>query len=100
MTTIWPAYEGSESTSWWPVMQVLITTSPLARVACPPRSPNSVNPSSSTRTIGSGMLHQPLRHNLPATDRHDDPSAQPPAGKGRIPATAPEGRWLHRPLRI
>src|SRR2546430_17340106 len=81
-------------------MQVLITTSPLARVACPPRSPNSVNPSSSTRTIGSGMLHQPLRHHLPAADGHHHPSAQPPAGKGRVPAPPPEGRWIHRPLRI
>ncbi len=29
MTTTWPAYEGSVITSWYPVMQVLNTTSPL-----------------------------------------------------------------------
>src|SRR2546423_3326175 len=81
-------------------MQVLMTTSPPAWVACPPCSPNTVNPSSSTRTIGSGMLHQALRHHLAATDGHDHPSAQPPAGKGRVLAAAPEGRCVHRPFGI
>src|SRR5258708_7401587 len=100
MTTICPAYDGSESTSWYPVMQVLITTSPLAWVAWPPRSPSTVKPSSRTRTIGSGMLHHALRHHLAATDRHDDPSAQAPTLKRRVLATTLEGRRIDCPLFI
>src|SRR6202790_5282243 len=99
MTTICPAYEGSESTSWEPVMQVLITTSPAAWVACPPRSPKTVKPSSRTRTIASGMLHQALRHHLPSTDRHDDVSAQPPL-KRRVLAAAAEGGRVNGPFGI
>src|ERR1700736_2460194 len=79
-------------------MQVLITTSPLACVASPPRSPKTVKPSSRTRTIASGMLHHTLRDHLPATDRHDDPSAYPPALKRRVLAAASEGRRVNRPL--
>src|SRR6266853_391518 len=98
MTTICPAYEGSERTSWYPVMQVLITTSPLAWVAWPPRSPNTVKPSSRTRTTGSGMLHHTLRHHLATTDRHDDPSAQSPALERCVLAATLEGRRIDRPL--
>src|ERR1700730_591135 len=79
-------------------MQVLITTSPLAWVACPPRSPKTVNPSSRTRTIGSDMLHHALRHHLAATDGHDDPSAQPATRKWRVLAAALERRGVNRPL--
>src|SRR6202011_3717282 len=79
-------------------MQVLITTSPLACVASPPRSPKTVKPSSRTRTIASGMLHHTLRDHLPATDRHDDPAAYPPALKRRVLAAASEGRRVNRPL--
>src|SRR3984893_7507759 len=79
-------------------MQVLITTSPLAWVPCPPRSPKTVNPSSRTRTIGSDMLHHALRHHLTATDGHDDPSAQPAARKWRVLTAALEGRRVNRPL--
>src|SRR5713101_6436224 len=81
-------------------MQVLITTSPPAWVACPPRSPNTVNPSSRTRTIASGMLHQALRYHLAATDCHDHSSAQPPTLKRRVLAAAPEGRRVNRPLGV
>src|SRR2546428_9238539 len=91
MTTIWPAYEGSDRTSWYPDMQVLMTTSPLACVARPPRSPTSTNPSSSRRTIGSGMLHHPFHHDLALAQGHHDPSAQPPPGKGRVLSPALEG---------
>src|ERR1700693_2273250 len=98
MTTICPAYDGSESTSWYPVMQVLITTSPVAWVAWPPRSPSTVNPSSRTRTMGSGMLHPPPSPSLAATDGHDAPSAQPPTLKGRVLATTLEGGRIDRPL--
>src|SRR5216683_3382463 len=81
-------------------MQVLITTSPLAWVACPPRSPNTVNPSSRSRTIASGMLHQALRDHLAAADGHDDPSAEAPALKRRVLASAPEGRRVNDPFGI
>src|SRR5207302_450845 len=81
-------------------MQVLITTSPLACVACPPRSPKTVNPSSRTRTIGSGMLHQALRDHLAAADGHADPAPQAAARKGRVLAAALEGRRVNRPLVI
>src|ERR1700737_2421636 len=79
-------------------MQVLITTSPLACPATPPRSPKTVKPSSRTRTIASGMLHHALRDHLAATHRHDDPSAYPPALKRRVLAAASEGRRANRPL--
>src|SRR2546423_13811246 len=79
-------------------MQVLITISPVAWVAWPPRSPTTVNPSSRTRTIGSGMLPHPLRPHMTATDGHDDPSAQSPTlARGVLPATL-EGRRIDRPL--
>src|ERR1700693_6027136 len=81
-------------------MQVLMTTSPAPWVACPPRSPNTVNPSSRTRTIASGMLHHALRHHLPSTDAHDDPSAQPPTLKRRVLAAAPKGGPVNGPLGI
>src|SRR2546429_7185504 len=89
MTTIWPAYEGSDKTSWYPDMQVLMTTSPLACVARPPRSPTSTNPSSSRRTIGSGMLHHPFHHDLAVAQGHHDASAEPPPGKGRDRKSTP-----------
>src|SRR5712692_7161013 len=81
-------------------MQVLMTTSPLAWVAWPPRSPTSVKPSSRTRTIGSGMLHYALRHHLALADGHDDPPAQAPPRKGRVLAAAPEARRVNRPLGV
>src|SRR2546428_12419465 len=81
-------------------MQVLITTSPLALVAWPPRSPTRVKPSSRTRTIGSGMLHHALRHHLALADGHDHPPAQAPPNKGRVLAAAPEGRRVNCPLGV
>src|SRR5947207_488300 len=98
MTTIWPAYEGSDKTSWYPDMQVLMTTSPLACVARPPRSPTSTNPSSSRRTIGSGMLHHPFHHDLAVAQGHHDASAEPPPGKGRVFSPTLEGGAVHGPL--
>src|ERR1700704_6799510 len=81
-------------------MQVLITTSPLAWVAWPPRSPKTVKPSSRTRTIASGMLHHALRDRLAPADGHDDPSAQLAALKRGVLAAAPEGRGVNPPLGI
>src|ERR1700682_1553881 len=79
-------------------MQVLITTSPLAWVAWPPRSPSRVNPSSRTRTIESGMLHHALRDHLAATDCHDHASTQSPTVEWRVLASTLKGRRIDRPL--
>src|SRR2546428_4983497 len=79
-------------------MQVLITTSPLPWVACPPRSPKTVKPSSRTRAIASDMLHHALRDDLAAADGHDDPSAQLPALKRRVLASAAERRRIDPPF--
>src|SRR5687768_7553669 len=48
IVTIWPAYEGSVSTSWYPVMLVLNTTSPRASPAAPAATPRYQVPSSRT----------------------------------------------------
>src|ERR1700730_12125240 len=81
-------------------MQVLMTTSPAAWVACPPRAPNTVKPSSRTRTVASGMLHHPLRHTWLPTDAHDHPAVQPPTLKRRVLAAAPKGGPVDGPLGI
>src|ERR1700675_3654507 len=49
MHTIWPAYDGSVSTSWYPVIAVLKTTSPSPTTSAPRASPTKALPSSSTR---------------------------------------------------
>src|SRR6185436_7257773 len=46
MVTIWPAYEGSVRTSWYPVMLVLNTTSPCASPDAPAATPRYQVPSS------------------------------------------------------
>src|SRR5438309_3062719 len=48
MHTICPAYEGSVSTSWYPVMAVLKTTSPSPATSAPRAAPTNARPSSST----------------------------------------------------
>src|SRR2546421_9158033 len=81
-------------------MQVLITTSPLASVACPPRSPKTVKPSSRTSTPASDMLHPALRDHLAAADRHDASSTYPPPLKRRVLAAALEGRRIDPPFGV
>src|SRR2546421_3525643 len=81
-------------------MQVLITTSPLASAACPPRSPKTVKPSSRTSPTASDMLHHALRDHLAAANRHDDPSTYPPALKGRVLAAALKGRRIDPPFGV
>src|SRR5690348_2744563 len=49
MHTIWPAYEGSVRTSWYPVIAVLKTTSPSPTTSSPRAAPAKARPSSSTR---------------------------------------------------
>src|ERR1700686_780872 len=49
MQTICPAYDGSVSTSWYPVIAVLKTTSPSPTTSAPRASPTNALPSSSTR---------------------------------------------------
>src|SRR5712691_3681187 len=48
MQTIWPAYEGSVSTSWYPVIEVLKTTSPSPMTSAPSAAPTKARPSSRT----------------------------------------------------
>src|SRR6266568_1092652 len=50
MQTIWPAYEGSVRTSWYPVIAVLKTTSPSPTTSAPSGAPTKARPSSSTST--------------------------------------------------
>src|SRR5438270_7084680 len=49
MQIIWPAYEGSVRTSWYPVIAVLKTTSPSPMKSAPSGAPTKERPSSSTR---------------------------------------------------
>src|SRR5881398_3230834 len=53
MVTSCPVYDGSVRTSWYPVIEVLNTTSPNAVPAAPYTSPWKVRPSSSISTAGS-----------------------------------------------
>ena len=46
MATIWPKYEGSVSTSWYPQSEVLKQTSPVTVRAAPKASPRNTLPSS------------------------------------------------------
>src|SRR5437879_3159601 len=48
MHTICPAYDGSVSTSWYPVMAVLKTTSPSPTTSAPRAAPTKARPSSRT----------------------------------------------------
>src|SRR5882724_10908088 len=52
MQTIWPAYEGSVRTSWYPVMEVLKTISPHASAAAAQDRPRNVRPSSNANNAG------------------------------------------------
>src|SRR5581483_9145811 len=55
MHTIWPAYEGSVRTSWYPVMAVLNTTSPSPTTSAPSDAPTNALPSSKT-SAACGLL--------------------------------------------
>src|SRR5947209_12398137 len=55
MQTIWPAYEGSVRTSWYPVIAVLKTTSPSPITAAPSGVPTKARPSSSTSAAWVGL---------------------------------------------
>src|SRR5688572_29716378 len=52
MVMICPEYEGSVRTSWYPVIDVLKTTSPKAVPRAPYASPRNTRPSSSISTAG------------------------------------------------
>ena len=49
MATICPKYEGSVSTSWYPLMDVLKHISPVTVAMAPNASPQKIRPSSSAR---------------------------------------------------
>src|SRR5947209_4274351 len=55
MQTIWPAYEGSVRTSWYPVIAVLNTTSPSPITGAPSGVPTKARPSSSTSAAWVGL---------------------------------------------
>src|SRR5690242_14259203 len=56
MQTIWPAYDGSVSTSWYPVMAVLNTTSPSPITSAPSGAPTNARPSSRTSAAAIAVL--------------------------------------------
>src|SRR6202790_1485833 len=61
MQTICPAYDGSVSTSWYPVIAVLKTTSPSPTTSAPNATPTNARPSSSTRAakgLSAGNDHR------------------------------------------
>jgi len=49
MQTTWPTYDGSVRISWYPVIEVLKTTSPDASPVAPSEVPSKVVPSASAR---------------------------------------------------
>src|SRR5436853_6998368 len=97
MTTSWPAYDGSDRTSWYPLMHVLKTTSPPASVALPPRSPESMKPSSSTSSMRSGNCYLRAMHHFTPDDGLDDAAAHPPALQRRVVHAATDGLGLNQP---
>src|SRR5437660_12695872 len=100
MTTSWPAYDGSDRTSWYPLMHVLKTTSPPASVALPPRSPESMKPSSSTSSMRSGNCYLRAMHHFAPDDGHDDAAAHAPALQRCVVPAAIEGFGLDQPLLV
>src|SRR5947209_6717960 len=77
MHTIWPAYEGSVRTSWYPVIAVLKTTSPSPITAAPSGVPTNARPSSSTSAAWVGLTGNDDRLVDPVLvrDEHLDPLA-------------------------
>src|ERR1700677_3384186 len=57
MATIWPRYDGSVRISWYPVIDVLKQTSPLAVSGAPNDWPRQILPSSRARRAELMMLH-------------------------------------------
>src|ERR1043165_124884 len=56
MQTIWPAYDGSVSTSWYPVIDVLKTISPHTSPSAAHARPRNVRPSSSAKSAALLIL--------------------------------------------
>ena len=50
--TIWRQYDGSVKISWYPVIAVLKTTSPMVLPSAPTEDPRNMVPSCSARTAG------------------------------------------------
>src|ERR1019366_4144703 len=112
MTTIWPAYEGSVQISWYPVMQVLKTTSPdVAGLSGAPKShPSWTAPdSSASRPLSMGGLRGRRGHgpgealavvmNEGAVDQgHQHPPMEPRPEQGRVLGSGTEVRRFHGPF--
>src|ERR1700688_439673 len=80
MHSIWPAYDGSVRTSWYPVIAVLKTTSPSPTTSAPSAEPTNALPSSSTRAAYCFLAPFPLVDNyhrlvdaVLLLDQHLDP---------------------------
>src|SRR5215203_2021293 len=71
IVTICPAYDGSVSTSWYPVMLVLNTTSPRAMPWAPAAVPRYTVPFSNARTASMNLFSlQRRRHSHLLTRAH------------------------------
>src|SRR6185295_5077220 len=108
ITTIWPRYEGSVSTSWYPVIEVLKTTSPK-RVPGETASPSNTVPSSSRRIPGCGagaftagkgyhgenFIYEENGDAVPALPGHPAPSRNGAPVRRRLRHLS-QGRLAHR----
>src|ERR1700687_1593532 len=72
MQTICPAYEGAVSTSWYPVIAVLKTTSPSPATSAPNAVPTKERPSSSTSAAKRFLSGNDHRLVYPVVFRHQD----------------------------
>src|SRR6204780_2813106 len=85
--TICRQYEGSVRISWYPVIAVLKTTSPVVLPLAPTETPRNTVPSSRASTAGvdtSGFLSSPSQERVPHMCKAGGaPSERPPALKIR-----------------
>src|SRR4029453_9251865 len=92
MHTICPLYEGSVSTSWYPLIAVLNTTSPTASPRAPSGSPPKMRPSATAEAAATPRRPpagaQRLALEDAAVGQREDGSLLPRHGS-RSPATAP-----------
>ncbi len=84
--TIWRQYDGSVRISWYPVMAVLNTTSPMVLPSAPTETPWKIVPSSSARTaevVNSDPLSKSQLKPNSDTTKREQMLSRP--GNGRPP---------------